>query len=92
MYELIDKVEKLKEEINKEKAVVIVRSLNKRLNKREDLMKLIDEYRVTRSEEIKNKIFSDSEYLEYKHYENEVNFIILKIMSELKKIKGGIQK
>lgn len=86
MRDLIDKVLVLKDELDKKEEIIKIKELNDKINNDKELNKLIEEYRVTRNEEIKDKIISNPLYLEYKHTENEVNFIILKIRSELKKI------
>ena len=79
MNELMEKVDVLLREIKK---------LNNKLLMNKELLDLIKEYRVTGNEEIKDKIISDELYSKYKHYENEVNFLILNIRSKLKVING----
>ena len=86
MEELIEKVNILKEELDKDTNVIKIKNLNKLIKEDKELLDLISKYKITRNEEIKDKIISNQLYLEYKHYENEVNFIILKIRSELKNI------
>lgn len=86
MEELIDKINILKNELDKNSNIIKIRELNTMIKQDKELLESIDKYKITRNEEIKNKIISNSLYLEYKHYENEVNFIILKIRSELKGI------
>lgn len=86
MEELIEKVNILKEELDKDTNIIKIKDLNKLIKEDKELLDLISKYKITRNEEIKNKIISNQLYLEYKHYENEVNFIILKIRSELKNI------
>ena len=86
MEELIEKVNILKEELGKDTNIIKIKNLNKLIKEDKELLDLISKYKITGSEEIKSKIVSNELYLEYKHYENEVNFIILKIRSELKNI------
>lgn len=86
MNELIEKVDILKKELNKDENIIKIKELNNKLKKDLELQKLIEEYRVTRNEEIREKIISNTLYLEYKHIENEINFIVLKIRSKLKNI------
>lgn len=86
MEELIEKVNILKKELDKDSNIIKIKDLNNIIKDNTELLELISKYKITRNEEIKNKIISDPIYLEYKHYENEVNFIILKIRNELKKI------
>lgn len=86
MEELIEKVNILKNELDKDSNIIKIKDLNNKIKEDKDLLELISKYRITRNEEIKDKIISNPIYLEYKHYENEVNFIILKIRGELKNI------
>ena len=90
----MEKVDVLLSELDKQECVVEIKKLNNKLLMNKELLDLIKEYRVTGNEEIKNKIISDEIYSKYKHYENEVNFIILNIRSKLKVIndkKGCIK-
>lgn len=86
MNELLEKMENLKNELDKNKNVVRIKELNDKINQDKELLSFIEKYRITGDEQIKNKIYENADYIEYKHLENEINFIILKIRSELKKI------
>lgn len=89
MEELLEKVEQLKSELDRNEHVVRIKELNKELKKDTELMRLIDEYRIHPSEELKMRIYSNPIFAEYKVEENEINFLILSIRSELKNIKGS---
>ncbi|MBR6949871.1 MAG: hypothetical protein IKH54_06800 [Bacilli bacterium] len=94
MNELMEKVDILLNKLDEQECVKEIKKLNNKLVMNKELLDLIKEYRVTGNEEIKNKIISDEIYSKYKHYENEVNFIILNIRSKLKVIndkKGCIK-
>ena len=90
----MEKVDVLLSELDKQECVVEIKKLNNKLLMNKELLDLIKEYRVNGNEEIKDKIISDELYSKYKHYENEVNFLILNIRSKLKVIndkKGCIK-
>ena len=94
MNELMERVDILLNKLDEQECVKEIKKLNNKLVMNKELLDLIKEYRVTGNEEIKNKIISDEIYSKYKHYENEVNFIILNIRSKLKVIndkKGCIK-
>ena len=88
MDELIEKVDLLKKELDKNKDIQELKNLNKKIKDDKELLKLIEEYNETRNEEIKEKIKSNELYSKYKHLETEINFLILKIRSELKTINN----
>ncbi len=87
MEELIEKVENLKNLLDKSDEVIRIRELNKKLDD-EEFLRLIDEFKVTKNMEVKNKILSNEEFVEYKELENKINLLILKINQELKKISS----
>lgn len=89
MEELIDSVEKLKSELDRNEHVVRIKELNKIINSDKELMELISEYQVHPNDELKMRIYQNPIFAEYKVEENEINFLILSIRSELKKIKGS---
>ena len=89
MEELIEKVENLKKELDSNEHVQRIRELNSVIYQDTELMGQIEEYRIHPSDELKKKIYSNPVFSEYKLEENEINFLILSIRSELKKIKGS---
>ena len=94
MKELIEKVENVKDSLDKTKVVKNIKELNKELNNNKELIELIEKYNDTKDEKIKEKIINNKFFREYKISENEINYIILEINSRLKKIskKGSCSK
>ena len=86
MKELIEKVENVKDSLDKTKVVKNIKELNKELNNNKELIELIEKYNDTKDEKIKEKIINNKFFREYKISENEINYIILEINSRLKKI------
>ena len=89
MEELIEKVEQLKSELDSNEHVMRIKELNEVIKKDNELMNLISEYRIKPNEELKMRIYSNPVFAEYKVEENEIQFLILSIRSELNKIKGS---
>lgn len=87
MEKLIEKVNNLKSLLDESDEVIRIRELNKKLDD-EEFLRLIDEFKVTKNMEVKNKILSNEEFVEYKELENKINLLILKINQELKKISS----
>ena len=88
MNELIDAVENLKCTLDNNESIKEIKVLNEEINNNKELLDLINEYRITGNEEIRNKIISNPLYSKYKHLENDINFIILDIRAKLKSINS----
>ena len=86
MNELIDKVENLKETLNKNTNIIKLKEMTDLIMKDEELLKDIKKYQETNDINIKNKIINNELFKEYKHQEAECNFIILEINRRLKEI------
>lgn len=86
MEELYEKLNNLKESLTASNAVATIKKLNQELAKNEELLNLIAEYNTAPSEDLKGKISSNEFYQEYQFHEAELNFLILEINNELKKI------
>ena len=89
MEELIEKVDELKKELDNTKQVKDLKNINNEIMKDKDLLNDIKKYNETQSEEIKERIINNKLFREYKHKENEVNFLILEINKKLKEINGS---
>lgn len=87
MNELIEEVEKLKEELNNTTQVKEIKDLNKKIRKEEELLKKIEEYNKNNNEELKKEIISNPMFKEYKNKETELNLLILELNQKLKVLK-----
>lgn len=91
MSELYQMIDNLKNSLDNESCIKdLVASISK-IKDNEELVDKIKKYNINHSEELKKEIFKYEEIVSYKHLETEVNFLILEIRKELKKIvgKGG---
>lgn len=91
MDELYQMIDNLKNSLDNESCINdLVTSISK-IKDNKELVDKIKKYNTNYSEELKEEIFSYEEIVSYKHLETEVNFLILEIRKELKKIvgKGG---
>lgn len=87
MEELLEKLEELKQELEKSSTVMEIKELNKKLEKEKDLVECIKKYQITKEESLRKVIIKNPIFLEYKKKENDLNFIILEINRRLKSIK-----
>jgi len=86
MNELIDKVENLKEELDKNTNIIELKKLTDLIMQDKELLEDIKKYQETNDVILKNKIIENKLFKEYKHLEAECNFIILEINKRLKEI------
>lgn len=86
MEELYNKIDNLKNVLNTNQTVKKIKVLTQKITANKELMSLIETYNYTQDERIKEKIISNEDFREYKHYEAELNLLILEINQELKKI------
>ena len=91
MDELYRMIDNLKNSLDNESCINdLVTSISK-IKDNKELVDKIKKYNTNYSEELREEIFSYEEIVSYKRLETEVNFLILEIRKELKKIvgKGG---
>ena len=86
MKNLYEKLDTLKEILNNTECIKELQRLYKEINNDKELVSLIEKYNYSNDERMKEKILKSDLVREYKHYEAELNFIILEINQELKKI------
>lgn len=86
MENLIEKVNNLKEELNKEECILNIKRLNKELINNKDLINKIKRYHQTKDDNIKEELYKNSLIKEYKETETDINILIMKINQKLKLI------
>lgn len=87
MEKLIEKIEKLKEELDKTEDVTKIKKLNIEIRKDQELIKLLEEYKYYPNEKTKEKIINNKLFKEYKESETDINILILQINKKLNEIK-----
>lgn len=88
MEKLIEQVEILKKSLDNTTEVKNIIILNKKIKDSKELQEKINEYKERLNNNLKEKIYNDSLYKEYKEAETNLNILILKINKELKKINS----
>ena len=88
MEELIEKIDNLKKAISEIDRVKEYISKKQEIMKNKELLKEIEEYQINNKESLKKHIISNQEYRDYKKIETDINFIILEINQQLKKIQN----
>lgn len=78
--EIYDKINKLKNNLDKEESIINIKNVQKEM--------LLDQELINN---IKNNSYDNSNDLikKYRHLENEVNYIILEVNMNLKTLVGG---
>lgn len=88
MEKLIEQVEILKKSLDNTTEVKNIIILNKEIKDSKELQEKINEYKERLNNNLKEEIYNDSLYKEYKEAETNLNILILKINKELKKINS----
>lgn len=86
MEELMEKIDKLKETLDKEDSVIRIKALNKRVQQDPNLVALLSKYHETKDDRLKQEILNNPLFREYKEQEIKLNLLILEINSKLKQI------
>lgn len=89
MEELIEKVDNLINKIDSLDLINDIKYLNDKVMKDKKLLELIEKYQASQDVKIRDEIISNDLFRKYKHKESEVNFLIMGLNQELKKINGG---
>jgi hypothetical protein len=88
MYELMEKVANLKKALDEEEKIKEIKKLNKEIINDKELMKLLEEYKYSANEDLKNKIINNELFKKYKLVETDINILILEINKKLKTINN----
>ena len=89
MEKLIEKTNRLLEEIDKLSQVKRIRQLNKIISCDIELRELIDNYNYNKTDNLKRRIIDNNLFKEYKYNETDINLLIMDINSRLKSINGN---
>lgn len=89
MEKLIEKTNRLLEEIDKLSQVKRIRQLNKIISCDIKLRELIDNYNYNKTDNLKRRIIDNNLFKEYKDNETDINLLIMDINSRLKSINGN---
>lgn len=86
MEKLFEKLDNLKQALDDTECIKELKRMNEEIQKDEKLISLIEKYKLTKDERLKENIINKEIFQKYKKQENELNFLILEINQELKKI------
>lgn len=96
MKEIIRKTDELLELLDLDERIVKVQKYKQKLLENKDLLSKIEKLRdlniySDEYKKIKLELFRDADFVEFKHYENEINLLIMQINQKLKQLtdKGG---
>ena len=78
--ELYEKIKKLKDDLEKEKSIIEIKEIQNRILLDKELLNNIYKNCYDKNNDLIRK---------YRHLENEVNYIVLKINMNLKELVGG---
>ena len=88
MNEVIEKTDALIKEIDNMDKVSKIKELNKRIKNDKELTKLIEKYKESGDENLKQQIIDNELFKEYKELEIDINLLIMEINSKLKSINN----
>lgn len=88
MEELLEKIDRLKKSLDNEDIVIRIRKLNKEIIKDKELINMIKGYKKEESKELREKIYSNRLYREYKSSETDLNLMIIGINNKLRTISN----
>lgn len=72
--------------INNSKLNYDIKEALKSIYNDQDLMNSINQYKVTKDESLKKKIYNNKKFMRYKKLENETNLLIMKLNNIFKEL------
>ena len=88
MEEIMNKLDNLEKALDNLDLVKEIKELTVEVNKNKELKKLIEEYQLKPTEEIKRKIIANDLFSRYKEKETDINILILHINQKLKELNS----
>lgn len=88
MEQLLELMEQLKDELEKLEEVRKIKELKKKIEQEPWLLEQLAVYQKTKDSKLREQIYKNELYQEYKQAETDVNLLIIKLNQELKKIKN----
>lgn len=94
MEKLLELMKQLEDKLDKEPKILETKEVLSKIYVDKQLLALIEEYKLSRKEELKYEIYKNVNFKRYKELENDINIIILQINQKLKNItsKGKCNK
>lgn len=94
MEKLLELMKQLEDKLDKEPKILETKEVLSKIYADKQLLALIEEYKLSRKEELKYEIYKNVNFKRYKELENDINIIILQINQKLKNItsKGKCNK
>lgn len=88
MERLLELTEQLKKELDEQEEIKKIKELNQKIQKEKQLQEQLLAYQKEKDPSIKEQIYKNKTYQEYKEAETNINLLIMEINQELKKIKN----
>lgn len=88
MEELWNKIDNLEKALNDLDLVKDIKELTKEVNNNQELKKMIEDYQLKPTEDLKRKIIANDLFSRYKEKETDINILIMHINQKLKEINS----
>ena len=88
MEELWNKIDNLEKALNDLDLVKEIKELTREVNDNQELKKMLEEYQLKPTEDLKRKIIANDLFSRYKEKETDINILIMHINQKLKEINS----